>query len=97
MDNNDLIKKIKTFFEKEANRDKTLDTFSNDVIDLAYQKLQNNFKDVIQTEEDPMVIMELLKNYLEVTKLVNEKDLPKQQYLLKLFEQLSKYEQNRYI
>lgn len=96
MDTQSLIKKVKEFFEQENNKDTTLDTFSDEVIKTAYQKLQTNFQETIQVEDDPMVITELLKNYLEVTKMINEKDLPKQQYLLKLFEQLNKYEQSRY-
>lgn len=96
MDNQELVKKIKQFFEKESLKDDALKTFSDDVINTAYQKLQANFQETILAEEDPMIITELLKNYLEVTKMINEKDLPKQQYLLKLFEQLNKYEQSRY-
>lgn len=97
MDNNDLIKKIKEFFEEEnLNQNNNVTKFSNDVIASAYQKITDNLTDMITTEEDPMVIGELLKNYLEVTKMVDEKGLAKQQLLLKLFEQLNKYEQNRY-
>lgn len=97
MDTTELIKKVKDILEKEAIKENdAVNTFSNDVITFAYQKLSNNIQDIMQTEEDPMVISEMLKSYLETTKLINEKDLQKQQVLLKLFEQLNKYEQSRY-
>lgn len=97
MSNEDLIKQIKTFFEKEAlNKNNIVNQFSGDVINLAYQKLSANIQDMIQNEEDPLVIAEMLKNFLEVTKMVDEKGLQKQQLLIKLFEQLNKYEQSRY-
>lgn len=95
--NEALIKQIKEFFEKEAiNKENHITQFSNDVVSLAYQKMSANIQDLIQNEEDPLVIAELLKNYLDVTKMVDEKGLQKQQVLLKLFEQLNKYEQSRY-
>ena len=97
MSNEDLIKQIKDFFEKEALDKNNITTkFSNDVIDLAYQKLSASVEDMIQNETDPVVISEILQSFLNVTKLINEKDLPKQQMLIKLFEQLNKYEQSRY-
>lgn len=97
MNNEELIKQIKTFFEKEAlNKNNIVNQFSGDVINLAYQKLSANIQDMIQNEEDPLVIAEMLKNFLEVTKMVDEKGLQKQQLLIKLFEQLNKYEQSRY-
>lgn len=97
MDNQELLNKIKEFFEQESLRKTDIvNQFSEDVIKTAYQKLSVNLTDIIQNEEDPMVISELLQNFLNVTKMVNEKDLSKQQIMLKFFEQLSKYEQNRY-
>lgn len=97
MDNQELLNKIKEFFEQESLRKTDIvNQFSEDVIKTAYQKLSANLTDIIQDEEDPMVISELLQNFLNVTKMVNEKDLSKQQIMLKFFEQLSKYEQNRY-
>lgn len=97
MSNEDLIKQIRTFFEKEAlNKNNIVNQFSGDVINLAYQKLSANIQDMIQNEEDPLVIAEMLKNFLEVTKMIDEKGLQKQQLLVKLFEQLNKYEQSRY-
>lgn len=97
MDNQELLNKIKEFFEQESLRKTDIvNQFSEDVIKTAYQKLSANLTDIIQNEEDPMVISELLQNFLNVTKMVNEKDLSKQQIMLKFFEQLSKYEQNRY-
>lgn len=97
MNNEKLIKKIRKFFEEESiNKSNNLKVFSDDVVTMAYQKMTANIQDLIQSEEDPMVISELLKNYIEITKLIDEKDLPRQQMLLKLFEQLNKYEQSRY-
>ena len=97
MNNEELIKKIRKFFEEESiNKSNNLKVFSDDVVTMAYQKMTANIQDLIQSEEDPMVISELLKNYIEITKLIDEKDLPRQQMLLKLFEQLNKYEQSRY-
>lgn len=94
---NDIVKQIKEFFETEAlNKDSAVNTFSNDVINLAYQKLSANIQDAIQNEEDPFVIAEMLKNFLEITKMVDEKGLQRKQMLIKLFEQLNKYEQSRY-
>lgn len=94
---NDIVKQIKEFFETEAlNKESAVNTFSNDVINLAYQKLSANIQDAIQNEEDPFVIAEMLKNFLEVTKMVDEKGLQRKQMLIKLFEQLNKYEQSRY-
>mgnify|MGYP006935832769 CR=1 FL=1 len=96
-DTKELIKQIKEFFEEEAiNKENITKQFSNDVIALAYQKMSANVQDMIQNEEDPLVIAEVLKNYLEVTKMVDENGLQRQQVLLKLFEQLTKYEQSRY-
>lgn len=94
---NDTIKQIKEFFETEAlNKESAVNLFSNDVINLAYQKLSANIQEAIQNEEDPFVIAEMLKNFLEITKMVDEKGLQRQQMLIKLFEQLNKYEQSRY-
>lgn len=95
--NAELIKKIKDFFDNEiAEQDDAVTSFSNDVIDLAYQKISANLQNIIQAENDPMVLSELLQNFLQVTKLVDERNLPKQQIMLKFFEQLTKYEQSRY-
>ena len=96
-DTKDLIKQIKQFFEEEAiNKENVVQQFSNDVVALAYQKMSASVTDMIQNEEDPLVISEILKNFLEVTKMIDEKGLQRQQVLLKLFEQLTKYEQSRY-
>lgn len=96
-DTKDLIKQIKQFFEDEAiNKENVVQQFSNDVVALAYQKMSASVTDMIQNEEDPLVIAEILKNFLEVTKMIDEKGLQRQQVLLKLFEQLTKYEQSRY-
>ena len=95
--NEDLVKQIKQFFEQEAlNKESPVNKFSKDVIDLAYQKLSANVSDMIQNEEDPMVISEILQNFLNVSKMIDEKGLQRQQMLIKLFEQLNKYEQSRY-
>lgn len=95
--NIELINKIKKFFEEEAvNKNDITTQFSNDVVNLAYQKITANLTDIIQNEEDPMVISELLQNFLQVTKLVEERGLSRQQMLLKMFEQLTKYEQSKY-
>ena len=42
------------------------------------------------------VIAELLKSFLETTDMIEKKGLQRQQVLIKLFEQLNKYEQSRY-
>ena len=95
--NEEIINKIKQFFEEESlKKENVISKFSDDVVNLAYQKLTANLTDLIQNEEDPMVIAELLKNFLETSKLVDERGLPRQQFLLKLYEQLTKYEQSRY-
>lgn len=95
--NEDLVKQIKQFFEQEVlNKESPVNKFSKDVIDLAYQKLSANVSDMIQNEEDPMVISEILQNFLNVSKMIDEKGLQRQQMLIKLFEQLNKYEQSRY-
>lgn len=97
MENTELINKIKEFFDKEVvEKHNALNQFSNDVVDLAYQKMIAGLQDMLQAEEDPMVISEILANFLNVTKMVDERGLSKQQLLLKYFEQLSKYEQSRY-
>lgn len=97
MSNADLIKQIKTFFEEESIKNSDMvEQFSKDVIITAYQKLTANLTDMIQNEEDPMILSEMLKNFLEVTEAVENRNLPRQQLLLKLFEQLTKYEQSRY-
>lgn len=95
--NEDLVKQIKQFFEQEAlNKESPVNKFSTDVINLAYQKLSANVTNMIQNEEDPMVISEILQNFLSVSKMIDEKGLQRQQMLIKLFEQLNKYEQSRY-
>lgn len=93
----ELIKKIKQYFEEELVKQNDATTqFSNDVVNLAYQKISANLQDIIQNEDDPMVLSELLQNFLQVTKMVEERNLPKQQIMLKFYEQLTKYEQNKY-
>lgn len=97
MSNEDLIKQIKSFFEEEnLKKNNVINKFSDDVIQLAYQKLSAGMQDMLENEEDPMVISELLQNFLDVTKKIDEKGLQRQQVLIKLFEQLNKYEQSRY-
>lgn len=95
--NQEIISKIKEFFEEESlKKNSIVDQFSNDVIATAYQKLSAGLTDMIQNEEDPMVISEMLQSFLNITKMVDEKGLARQQLLLKLFEQFTKYEQSRY-
>lgn len=97
MDNIEVLERIKKFFDDEmVSKSNPLDKFSEDVINLAYQKLSANITDLIQNEEDPMVISEILQNFLNVTKMVDERGLSKKQLLLKYFEQISKYEQSKY-
>lgn len=97
MSNEDLIKQIKSFFEEEnLKKNNVINKFSDDVIQLAYQKLSAGMQDMLVNEEDPMIISELLQNFLDVTKKIDEKGLQRQQVLIKLFEQLNKYEQSRY-
>lgn len=95
--NEEVIKKIKkqldSFITKEND---PVSLFSDDVINVAYQRLSANLTDMIQLEDDPMVINELLQGFLTTTKMIEEKDLSKQQLLLKMFDQLTKYEQSRY-
>lgn len=95
--NRELIEKIRKFFEEEAVKENDpTKIFSEDVVNLAYQKMSQSMLDLVQQEEDPMVLAELLKNFLDTKKLVDEQGLPRQQMLLKLFEQLTKYEQSKY-
>lgn len=97
MSNEELIKQVKALLEKNAvEQNSAVKMFSEDVITSAYQKISASVTDMIENEEDPMVLAEILKSFLEVTKMVNEKDLNRQQVLIKLFEQLNKYEQSRY-
>lgn len=97
MNNEEMMKQIRDFFEKEALRkNDAVSQFSDNVINLAYQKLSAGVEDILQNEEDPMVIAELLKSFLETTDMIEKKGLQKQQVLIKLFEQLNKYEQSRY-
>lgn len=96
-ENKDIIKQIKKFFKEETvNKNSDVKKFSDNVIKTAYEKLSTNLIAMIQAEEDPIVLSELLMNYLQVSKAVDECGLQRQQLLLKLFEQLTKYEQNRY-
>lgn len=96
-DLNTTIKEIKKYFEEEAIRKNNIvNQFSNEVISLAYQKISANMVDLIQNEDDPVMLSELLQNYLNVSKAVDEQGIQRQQFLLKLFEQLTKYEQSRY-
>lgn len=95
--NEELIKSIKSYFEKELDQQNNItNIFSEDVIKLAYAKISENIQDVINSEDDPLVLTEILKNYLELTKTIKDKDTQKQQIMLKFFEQLNKYEQSRY-
>lgn len=97
MNNEEMMKQIRDFFEKEALRkNDAVSQFSDNVINLAYQKLSAGVEDILQNEEDPMVIAELLKSFLETTDMIEKKGLQRQQVLIKLFEQLNKYEQSRY-
>lgn len=97
MNNEEMMKQIRDFFEKEALRkNDAVSQFSDSVINLAYQKLSAGVEDILQNEEDPMVIAELLKSFLETTDMIEKKGLQRQQVLIKLFEQLNKYEQSRY-
>lgn len=95
--NEELIKSIKSYFEKELDQQNNItNIFSEDVIKSAYAKISENIQDVINSEDDPLVLTEILKNYLELTKTIKDKDTQKQQIMLKFFEQLNKYEQSRY-
>lgn len=95
--NENLIKDIKLYFEKELDKQNNINNiFSDDVVMLAYNKISENIQDVISSEEDPLVLTEILKNYLELTKIINDKDIQKQQVMLKFFDQLVKYDQSRY-
>lgn len=95
--NAELIKKIKEFFDNEVSeQNEAITAFSNDVIVTAYQKISANLQDIIQAEDDPMVLSELLQNFLQITRLVDERNLSKQQIMLKFFEQLTKYEQSKF-
>lgn len=95
--NENLIKDIKLYFEKELDKQNNMNNiFSDDVVMLAYNKISENIQDVISSEEDPLVLTEILKNYLELTKIINDKDIQKQQVMLKFFDQLVKYDQSRY-
>ena len=67
------------------------------IINTAYQKLSNNLMDTIQQEEDPLILAELLKQYIFISDLVENKGSERQKTLLKMFEQLTKYEASRYI
>lgn len=98
--NNDIqttIQNIRKFFEVEViNKNDNLTKFSEDVITTAYQKLCQSLEDVVQNEDDPMVINELLSSFLNTEKMINDRNINKNQLLLKLLDQLTKYEQSRY-
>lgn len=97
MNNEELIKKVKAIIEKDIiNENSVTKLFSNDVITAAYQRMSASVKDIIENEEDPVVLSEVLKSFLEITAMIDNKDNQKQQILLKAFEQLNKYEQSRY-
>lgn len=100
MNNNDIqttIQNIRKFFEVEViDKNDNLTKFSEDVITIAYQKLCQSLEDVIQNEDDPMVINELLSSFLNTEKMINDRNINKNQLLLKLLDQLTKYEQSRY-
>ena len=97
MNTSDIINKIKEYFnEEDLKKQDIVKQFSNDVVTTAYQKISQNLIDQIQDEEDPVILIELLSRYLELSKMVDERGLARQQVLLKLFEQLNKYEQSRY-
>lgn len=97
METPDIINKIKEYFNEEnIKKQNIVKQFSDDVITMAYQKISENLTDQIQQEDDPLVLIELLGRYLEIGKLIDERGLARQQVLLKLFEQLNKYEQSRY-
>ena len=79
MNNNDIqttIQNIRKFFEIEViNKDDNLTKFSEDVITTAYQKLCQSLEDVIQNEDDPMVINELLSSFLNTEKMINDRNI----------------------
>lgn len=92
-----LVKQIKQFFEEEMSRKKTPSAqFSDEVVQLAQQKMTEGFKNLLEEETDPMVLAEVLKGYLETDKLISERGIARETLLLKLFEQMNKYEQSRY-
>lgn len=97
METSDIINKIKEYFNEEnIKKQNIVKQFSDDVVTVAYQKISENLTDQIQQEDDPLILIELLGRYLEISKMIDERGLARQQVLLKLFEQLNKYEQSRY-
>lgn len=96
-DINSLIKEVQTTLVQSAVKDsQATKEFSDDLIDYAFDKLTRNIKSMIEEEEDPLVINEVLKGYVELTTSINDRDVRRQQQILKLHEQLVKYEQSRY-
>lgn len=97
METSDIVNKIKEYFNEEnIKKQNIVKQFSDDVVTVAYQKISENLTDQIQQEDDPLILIELLGRYLEISKMIDERGLARQQVLLKLFEQLNKYEQSRY-
>lgn len=96
MSNEELIKQVKQYLEESTQKNNIVTQFSEDVINLAYEKLSLGVQELISNEEDPMVISEILQNFLNTTKMIEDKRIPEQQIMLKWFEQLNKYEQSRY-
>ena len=97
METPDIINKIKEYFNEEnIKKQNIVKQFSDDVVTVAYQKISESLTDQIQQEDDPLILIELLGRYLEISKMIDERGLARQQVLLKLFEQLNKYEQSRY-
>lgn len=96
MSNEELIKQVKQYLEESTQKNSIVTQFSEDVISLAYEKLSLGVQELISNEEDPMVISEILQNFLNTTKMIEDKRIPEQQTMLKWFEQLNKYEQSRY-
>lgn len=97
METSDIVNKIKEYFNEEnIKKQNIVKQFSDDVVTVAYQKISESLTDQIQQEDDPLILIELLGRYLEISKMIDERGLARQQVLLKLFEQLNKYEQSRY-
>lgn len=93
----DIIKDIKQFFAKDMEKSADMHSeFSDEVIKFAYNKLADSVKSIVEDEEDPLIIAAALEEYLKITKLINDKDVNRNNTLLRLFEQLNKYEQAKF-
>lgn len=96
MTNHELLTNIKAMIETEivSKQNDPNKIFSDDVITLAYQKLSAGMTDLIQNESDPLLVNDLLQQFLTTSKMIDERNSSSKQFLLKAFEQLSKYEKS---